>query len=81
MEAILKPQQRCEIVFEPREALKSRLGKVVIITRVSDTTGTVWAHDDKEVTYRKNRKGRKIAYLDPRCIETAYSMEALRPLT
>lgn len=81
MEAILKPQQRCEIVFEPREALKSRLGKVVIIARVCDTTGTVWAHDDKEVTYRKNRKGRKIANLDPRCIETAYSMEALRPLT
>jgi hypothetical protein len=81
METIFKPEQRCEIVFEPREALKNRLGKVVIITSVCDATGTVWAHDDKEVTYRRNRKGRKIAYMDPRCIETAYSMEALRPLT
>lgn len=54
------------------------IGKVIIVKKVNLDTGSVWAHDDKPVTYRKNRRGRTVVQSDPQCIETIYSMGQLR---
>ena len=72
--------QRCEIAFEFRPGLKERVGKKIIIDRVYEDTQQVFAHDDVPKTFKKTRTGRVIVDRDPSCIQTVYSMEALRPL-
>ena len=41
-------------------------------------TRQVWAHEDKPVTYRTNRAGRRVVDHDPRCIQSIYSFDDLR---
>lgn len=75
-----RPGQRCQVVSAHHPCFQDALGKVVIVTKVNPAHGSVWAHDDKPVTYRTNRNGRKVVHSDPRCIETIYGMDALRIL-
>lgn len=70
--------QRCEIVKEPREAFRDRIGKVVVIAKVYPKEGCVFAYDDKPITYKTNRKGRRVVDHDPSCIQTVYCIDALR---
>lgn len=79
-EKTFREGQRCVIEWEPRDAFKKNLGKVVVVAKVNEETDSVWVHDDRPVTFKKNRKGRRVVDFDPRCIQTVYSMEALRPL-
>jgi hypothetical protein len=56
------------------------LGRVVVVVNVNPEFGSVWAHDDKLVTYRTNKHGRRVVANDPRCIQSLYSLEQLRLL-
>ncbi len=79
-EVKFRPGQRCEIAFELRPGMKALVGKKIIIDRVYEDTQQVFAHDDVPKTFKKARTGRVIVDRDPSCIQTVYSMEALRPL-
>jgi hypothetical protein len=78
--AAFRPGQRCQVVSTHHPCFQDTVGKVVIVTRVNPAHRSVWAHDDKPVTYRTSRNGRKVVHSDPRCIETIYGMDALRIL-
>ncbi|MBR8087077.1 klcB [Burkholderia vietnamiensis] len=54
------------------------VGKVVIVDRFAGL-GMVWAHDDKPVTYRTNRAGRRVVAFDPTCVQSLYHMDDLEP--
>lgn len=76
-----RPGQRCEIVSERRPLFANEIGKRVIITKVYPDTRQVFAHDDRPVTYKVNRAGRRVVDSDPSCIQSIYSFEQLRVLT
>ena len=48
---------------------------------MSPETRQVWAHDDKPLSFRINRNGRRVTDYDSRGIQTIYSFEQLRALT
>jgi hypothetical protein len=76
--AAFLPGTRCEIVSAHHSCFAKDVGKVVIVTKANPDFRSVFAHDDKPVTYRINRNGRRVVVSDPSCIQTIYSMEALR---
>jgi hypothetical protein len=75
-----RPGVRCEIVSVHHPCFSGDVGKVIIVTKVSADSRQVWAHDDKPVTYKLNRNGRRVVDSDPRGIQSIYGMEALRVL-
>lgn len=75
-----RPGVRCEIISVHHPCFSSAIGKVVFVTKVSADTLQVWAHDDRPVTYKANRNGKRVVDSDPRCIQTVYSMDGLRVL-
>ena len=72
--------QRCEIVRVHHPLFAKEIGKQIIITRVSQGTRQVWAHDDKPLKYRINRNGNRVIDYDPRCIQAIYGFDNLRIL-
>ena len=72
--------QRCEIVSVHHPVFAKEIGKQIIITRVSQDTRQVSAHDDKPLRYRINRNGHRVIDYDPRCIQTIYGFDNLRIL-
>lgn len=72
------PGVRCEIISVHHSCFSRDIGKVVVVTKVCAETRQVWAHDDKPVTYKVNRNGRRIVDSDPRCIQTVYGMDCLQ---
>lgn len=75
-----RPGVRCEIVSVHHPCFAKDIGKVVVVTKASQDTRQVFAHDDKPVTYRVNRHGRRVIDSDPRRIETVYGMDSLKVL-
>jgi len=72
-----KPGQRWRIVSVHHPCFDKDIGKIIVITRTCHGTRNVFAHDDKPVTYRKNRNGRMVVDYDPRCVETVYGWDSL----
>jgi hypothetical protein len=72
--------QRCEIVSVHHPVFAKEIGKQIIITRVSQDTRQVSAHDDKPLRYRINRNGHRVIDYDPRYIQTIYGFDNLRIL-
>lgn len=75
-----RPGVRCEIVSVHHPCFAKDIGKIIVVKKVSPDTCQVWAHDDKPVTYKINRNGRRVVDSDPQCVQTIYGMEALRVL-
>nr|BCU00952.1 hypothetical protein [uncultured bacterium] len=75
------PGMRCEVSSVHHPCLSRDIGKRVVITKVNLEFRSVWAHEDKPVTYRTNRNGRRVVDHDPRCIESVYGFEQLHILT
>lgn len=71
---------RCQIVSVYHRSQLNTLGRVVVVVKVNPEFNSVWAHDDKPVTYRTNRAGRRVIDHDPRCIQSIYSLDQLRLL-
>ena len=57
------------------------IGKRIIIVKVHPDTRQVWAHDDRPVTYKTNRAGRRVVDSDPSCIQSIYGFDQLRLIT
>ncbi|PCO29955.1 klcB, partial [Escherichia coli] len=55
--------------------------KRIIIVKVHPDTRQVWAHDDRPVTYKTNRAGRRVVDSDPSCIQSIYGFDQLRLIT
>ncbi|WP_229689314.1 hypothetical protein [Xanthomonas oryzae] len=55
------------------------VGKVVIVDRFAGS-GMVWGHDDKPITYRTNRAGRRVVDFAPQCVQSLYHMDDLEPV-
>lgn len=75
-----RPGVRCEIISVHHPCFSRAIGKVIVVTKVSADTRQVWAHDDRPVTYKVNRTGRRVVDSDPSCIQTVYGMDGLRVL-
>ena len=76
-----KPGQRCEIVSVHHPVFNRYIGKRIIIVKVHPDTRQVWAHDDRPVTYKTNRAGRRVVDSDPSCIQSIYGFDQLRLIT
>ncbi|WP_347669681.1 klcB, partial [Comamonas thiooxydans] len=76
-----KPGQRCEIVSVHHPVFDRYIGKRIIIVKVHPDTRQVWAHDDRPVTYKTNRAGRRVVDSDPSCIQSIYGFDQLRLIT
>lgn len=76
-----KPGQRCEIVSVHHPVFAHYIGKRIIIVKVHPDTRQVWAHDDRPVTYKTNRAGRRVVDSDPSCIQSCYGFDQLRLIT
>ncbi|MBV6831308.1 klcB [Xanthomonas euvesicatoria] len=76
-----KPGQRCEIVSVHHPVFKPYIGKRIIIVKVHPDTRQVWAHDDRPITYKTNRAGRRVVDSDPSCIQSIYGFDQLRLIT
>ena len=72
---LLTVGQRCKVM-----ATGYLPGSVVVVAKVWVDTRTVFAHQDKPVTYKLNRNKRRVVDSDPRSIQTAYSMDDLQAL-
>ena len=72
------PGSRCQIISVHHRCMNKALGRVVVVVKV--LKNSVLAHDDKPLTYRTNRAGRRVVSNDPRCIQTFYGIEQLRLL-
>lgn len=75
------PGMRCEVVNVQHPCFSHYNGRRVILVKVHADTRQAWAHEDAPVTYRINRNGRRVVDRDPRCIQSIYSFDQLRPLT
>jgi hypothetical protein len=71
---------KCQIIQVHWRWDVRKLGKVVVLTHVDHELGACFAYNDEPVTYRLNRKGRKIIDHDPSCIQSVYSLDDLRPV-
>ncbi len=76
--ADFEPGQRCRIVSVHHECFRKDLGKIVVVKAVNLDFNSVWAHDDKPVTYRINARGNRVVNSDPTCNQTIYGMISLR---
>ena len=76
-----KPGQRCEIVSVHHPVFNRYIGKRIIIVKVHPDTRQVWAHDDRPITYKTNRAGRRVVDSDPSCIQSIYGFDQLRLIT
>jgi len=74
------PGSRCQIVSVHHRCFSYLLGRVVVVVKVNPEFNSVWAHDDKPLTYRTNKHGRRVVDHDPRCVQSLYSLEELRLL-
>lgn len=72
-----QPGQRWRIVSVHHPCFNRDIGKVIVITKTNYAMRSVFAHDDRPVTYRKNRNGRMVTSYDPRCVETIYGWDSL----
>lgn len=72
-----EPGQRYRIVKVHHPCFEKSLGKIVVIAKVFPGKCSVFAHDDRPLTYRKSRNGRMVVDYDPRCDQTVYSMDSL----
>ena len=72
------PGTRCEIVAVQHPCFESRIGRVVVVTRVFESC--VMAHDDKPITYRINRAGNRVVDCDPQRVLIWYGLSELRPV-
>lgn len=75
------PGQRCEIVSVHHPLFAKEVGKRVIIVKVHPDTRQVWVHDDRPVTYKTNRAGRRVVESDPSGIQSIYGFDQLRLIT
>lgn len=75
-----EPGRRYKIVKVHHPCFEKSLGKIVVIVSVFPGGRSVFAHDDRPVTYRKNRNGRMVVDSDPRCVQTVYSTDSLEPI-
>jgi ribosomal protein L17 len=66
---------RCRIVSVNHPCFSSNIGKYVIVARVFDNVVTVY--DDKPVTYRINKLGKRVVDYNPSCTQTFYMKEQL----
>jgi len=73
------PGSRCQIVSVHHPAFDDWLWRFIVVVEVDGSS--VRAHDDKPVTYRINRFGKRVADYDPRCVQTYYSIDQLRVLS
>ncbi|WP_367899703.1 hypothetical protein [Xanthomonas oryzae] len=69
---------RCRVTRVHHPVFARDVGKVVIVDRFAGL-GMVWAHDDKPVTYRTNRAGRRVVAFDPSWVQSLYHMDDLEP--
>ena len=76
-----RPGQRCEVMSVHHPVFAGDVGKFVIVTKVSQDTRQVWAHDDRPATYRINRNGRRVVQFNPKSVRSIYSFDQLRPDT
>ena len=76
-----KAGQRCEIVSVHHPVFNRYIGKRIIIVKVHPDTRQVWAHDDRPITYKTNRAGRRVVDSDPSCIQSIYGFDQLRLIT
>ena len=74
----VQARQRCEIVSVHHPVFDRYIGKRIIIVKVHPDTRQVWAHDDRPVTYKTNRAGRRVVDSDPSCIQSIYGFDQLR---
>ena len=74
------PGQRYRIVKVHHPCFEKSIGNIVVITKVFPGGRSVFAHDDRPVTYRRNRNGRMVVDYDPRCVQTVYGMDSLEPI-
>jgi hypothetical protein len=74
------PGSRCVIAAVHHPCFRRDIGKVIIVDKVYPDHGSVLAHNDEPIRYRVNRAGRRVVDHDPRCIQTYYSIDALRLL-
>lgn len=74
------PGQRCRIVGVHHPVFASSIGRQIVVVKVCAEFGLVWAHDDRPVTYRLNRHGRRVVASDPSCIQSLYGIQYLRPV-
>jgi hypothetical protein len=65
----------------PSSGFRRYIGKRIIIVKVHPDTRQVWAHDDRPVTYKTNRAGRRVVDSDPSCIQSIYGFDQLRLIT
>ena len=72
------PGLRCQIVSVHHRCFLKDLGRIVVVVGVVGES--VIAHDDRPITYRTNRNGRRVVDSDPRCVQTFYGKDQLRPL-
>jgi hypothetical protein len=72
-----EPGQRWKVIKVHHPCFEKSLGKIVVITKVCPGKRSVFAHDDRPVTYRKNRNGRMVVAYDPKCVETVYGVDSL----
>lgn len=75
-----EPGQRYRIVKVHHACFEKSIGKIVVIAKVFSGGRSVFAHDDRPVTYRRNRNGRMVVDYDPRCVQTMYGMDSLEPI-
>lgn len=75
-----EPGQRYRIVKVHHACFEKSIGKIVVIAKVFPGGRSVFAHDDRPVTYRRNRNGRMVVDYDPRCVQTVYGMDSLEPI-
>ncbi|WP_459203492.1 hypothetical protein ACQVRV_00105 (plasmid) [Ralstonia pseudosolanacearum] len=78
-----RPGVRCEVTAARFPSAFHKVGMRVVVTRVNPAFGSVWAHEDKPVTYRTyrtNRAGRRVVDHDPSCIQSIYGMDELQVL-
>jgi hypothetical protein len=78
--ALFAPGVRRQIIEVRWRFDLHRLGKVVVLTHVDRELGAAFAYSDEPVTYKTNRKGRKVIDHDPKCIQSVYLLDELKPL-
>ncbi|WP_322075525.1 klcB [Burkholderia cenocepacia] len=55
------------------------VGKIIVAVRYASSE-QVWGHDDKPITYRNNRAGRRVVDFDPSCVQSLYHIDDLEPV-
>ncbi|MGT2457720.1 hypothetical protein ACU4GI_32990 [Cupriavidus basilensis] len=75
---VFRQGARCEVIAVHHPALQADLRKWIVVDRIHAAERVVWAHDDKPITYRTNRAGRRVIATDPRSIQTLYGMDELK---